>query len=51
MGIGIQTLELMPVVMTLRAEEKIVTILTHPALLQYLPLAIETFITFAFLDL
>ena len=51
MRIGIQTLELQPIVVALGAEEKVVAVLTHPALLQYLSFTVETFITFALLDL
>ena len=49
--VGVQTLELMSFLVAVGAEEKIVTVLTHPTLFQNLSLAVETFVFFAVLDL
>lgn len=51
MRVGIETLEFVALVVAIRAKEKIVTVLTHPAFLQDLAFAVEAFVFFAVLDL
>lgn len=51
MRVGKETLELLPRIVTLLAEEEIVTVLTHPTILQDLHLAPETLVSLIQLDL
>lgn len=51
MCIGIQALELGTIIKAFIAEEEIIAIFAHPAMLQYLPLAREAFISFILLHL
>ena len=49
--ISIQTPKLQPLFIALTTEEEIITILTHPTMLQYLPLTTKALLFFILLDL